>query len=228
MARTPSFVKNTFLCFGEEEERPERRTASVPPCARLASTDLESKITASAATTASPCSTPRSVVSSECSTEASGLCPTLKRLLARPSVGATTIMVRNIPNKYSQRLLLKAWRDMGFDKCIDLFYLPMDFRKRANLGYCFANFTTEEEAMRFCRQVSGYQLPLFNSKKVLATGVAHVQGFEANFRNFCNTPKMSGNVAPEFQPLIFDPATGAEVPFPAEARRFRTPKAGGR
>ena len=40
--------------------------------------------------------------------------------------GRTTIMVRNIPNKYTQSLILEEI-DETHKNCYDFFYLPIDF-----------------------------------------------------------------------------------------------------
>ncbi len=50
----------------------------------------------------------------------------------------TTLMVKNIPNKYTQKMLL-ATIDEGFRGHYDFFYLPIDFKNKCNVGYAFIN-----------------------------------------------------------------------------------------
>eukprot|EP00913_Durusdinium_trenchii_P008493 g7975.t1 len=63
--------------------------------------------------------------------------------LEPPWETVTTVMMRNLPNKYTQQMLLGELRDAGFhmQEDFDFFYLPMDHSNCANLGYCFINFT---------------------------------------------------------------------------------------
>ncbi len=50
----------------------------------------------------------------------------------------TTLMIKNIPNKYTQKMLL-ATIDEHFRGSYDFFYLPIDFKNKCNVGYAFIN-----------------------------------------------------------------------------------------
>ena len=52
----------------------------------------------------------------------------------------TTVMIRNIPNRYSRETLVEVFQD--FVGTFDFFYLPIDAVARANIGYAFINFAT--------------------------------------------------------------------------------------
>jgi hypothetical protein len=51
----------------------------------------------------------------------------------------TTIMVRNIPNKFKQMQLLDMI-NLNHKGKYDYFYLPMDLKTQCNVGYAFINF----------------------------------------------------------------------------------------
>mmetsp|Transcript_14054 Transcript_14054/g.34127 ORF Transcript_14054/g.34127 Transcript_14054/m.34127 type:complete len:305 (-) Transcript_14054:409-1323(-) len=206
-------VRNTFLHFDEEQEGDlgaSRRASSIPPAARLSPT------ISYAEPEQGPTRSPSPVRSEpEFPSDYDNLPALVQRLVDRPATqGVTTIMVRNVPNKYTQRLLLRVWKQMGYGCAIDLFYLPMDFRNKCNLGYCFLNFVSAEYAVKFRAEVEGMRLTTFKTPKVLVTAEAHIQGFLPNFTAFRNSAVMGKSVAPEYQPLVCDPATGKEVTIP--------------
>ena len=53
----------------------------------------------------------------------------------------TTIMIKNIPNKFNKELLLSII-NQHFKGTYDLFILPTDINKYKNFGYAFINFTS--------------------------------------------------------------------------------------
>ena len=59
--------------------------------------------------------------------------------------GRTTLMIRNIPNKYNQAMMLDLL-NRSYAGQYDFFYLPIDFKNKCNLGYAFVNFNTPESA----------------------------------------------------------------------------------
>jgi hypothetical protein len=126
-------------------------------------------------------------------------------------VERTTVMLRNIPNKYTQRMLLDQLNHSGFEGKYDFFYLPIDFRNRCNVGYAFINFLSNATATEFKKQFDGVKLTGFNSQKICEVSYARVQGLKANIEHYRNSP-VNGISVPEYRPLLF--ANGQEKPFP--------------
>jgi hypothetical protein len=97
----------------------------------------------------------------------------------------TTGMIRNIPNKCSQRELIAELETVGFQGCFDFLYIPLDLGTMSNVGYAFVNFTHPAHAAR-CMEV----LPQhhFRRQRKMGKGVAvcaaHMQGLEANLRHY--------------------------------------------
>jgi hypothetical protein len=147
----------------------------------------------------------------------------------------TTMMLRNIPNKYTQNTLLQEIDDLGFSGTYDFFYLPMDVHNRSNVGYAFINFLSPPNAERFRRIFSDHRFQRFQSRKISSVCTAHVQGLDANLRHFENRAVthsrndqyrpivLKGNVRVDFEEAVamtkgWSPSQGpAAPPKPAAA-----------
>jgi hypothetical protein len=129
----------------------------------------------------------------------------------------TTVMLRNMPNKYTRDMLVEQL-NRQFRGEVDFVYLPIDFRNRCNVGYCFINFRTVECRQKFVELFDSVDvrtcLPGLNSRKVCEVMPARVQGQEENVRRLRESPVMIELTGkPDWMPLIFD-EEGNEMPFP--------------
>lgn len=75
------------------------------------------------------------------------------------------LMVKNIPNKYTQKMILEAI-DTKFYGKYDFFYLPIDFRNKCNVGYAFINFINSRDIFDFVEEFNNKKWEKFNSEKV--------------------------------------------------------------
>jgi len=135
----------------------------------------------------------------------------------QPQEAYTTVMLRNIPNKYTREMLVDQL-NKDYSGLFDFMYLPIDFKNKCNVGYSFINFRTTEACERFISRYHGIDvrrcLPGFNSRKVVEVTPARVQGLSENVRRLRNSPVMSQlQDHPEWLPLLFDENGDAE-PFP--------------
>mmetsp|Transcript_126184 Transcript_126184/g.252059 ORF Transcript_126184/g.252059 Transcript_126184/m.252059 type:complete len:422 (-) Transcript_126184:92-1357(-) len=130
----------------------------------------------------------------------------------------TTVMLRNIPNKYTRGMLIEQLHRSGFQGDIDYLYLPVDFVNRCNVGYCFLNFRTPMARARFGGIFDGVAaqscLPGFNSYKVCQVTRAKWQGRDENVRRLRSGPELMVQLAahPEWLPLLLD-EEGVQEPF---------------
>eukprot|EP00747_Dinoflagellata_sp_TGD_P063164 gnl/TRDRNA2_/TRDRNA2_153336_c1_seq6.p1 gnl/TRDRNA2_/TRDRNA2_153336_c1~~gnl/TRDRNA2_/TRDRNA2_153336_c1_seq6.p1 ORF type:complete len:266 (-),score=48.18 gnl/TRDRNA2_/TRDRNA2_153336_c1_seq6:773-1570(-) len=111
-----------------------------------------------------------------------------------------TVMMRNIPNKYSQQLLIEEINNQGFAGTFDFIYLPVDPDTDANRGYAFVNFDDPSDALRFKQEFDGRQMALFDSSKFVTVTPATLQGFDANYAHYANARVNRGD--PRKRPLF--------------------------
>jgi len=132
--------------------------------------------------------------------------------LEPPWEDVTTVMMRNLPNKYTQQMLLGELRDAGFHMQVDFdfFYLPMDHSNCANLGYCFINFTETRRANDFAAAFSGKRMHRFNSHKTAVIMPASIQGYEQNYTYYVST-RVAQAADPQYRPLFLRPLPAMDL-----------------
>lgn len=133
-----------------------------------------------------------------------------------PLTGYTTVMLRNIPNRYTREMLASRL-DQTFKDQYDFVYLPIDFNSKCNIGYAFINFRTPMACQKFINDFHNVKaktcLPGFSSQKVCEVSYARVQGQEANMETLKDEKFVDRLMErPEWQPLFLD-EKGAEIPF---------------
>jgi len=100
----------------------------------------------------------------------------------------TTLMIRNIPNRYTQRELILELDDLGFAGTFDFLYIPLDKGTMMNVGYAFVNFVGHEWAEKCMQMFKNYRFKRHRkiSGKIAAVSVAHIQGLVANLAHYEN------------------------------------------
>lgn len=107
-------------------------------------------------------------------------------------------MIRNIPNKYTQEMLLERINRFHSGK-YDFFYLPMDVNNGCNIGYAFINFVDPVYIVPFFEDMNSKAWENFNSEKICQIAYGRIQGKQALSENFTKTTDMR-----KVKPLSFD------------------------
>ncbi|OMJ76635.1 hypothetical protein SteCoe_23979 [Stentor coeruleus] len=113
----------------------------------------------------------------------------------------TTIMIKNIPNKYTQKMLLQAI-DKKFYGTYDFLYLPIDFKNRCNVGYAFINFVDSKVIPSFCQDFDMKKWERFNSEKICELAYGRIQGFNDLVQHFQNSSVINQGDS-KVKPVIF-------------------------
>ncbi|XP_077246234.1 uncharacterized protein LOC143886163 [Tasmannia lanceolata] len=144
--------------------------------------------------------------------------------------GMTTLMIKNIPNKYTKEMLVdfldqhcleennkimnieeeeEAKKD--FFSAYDFVYLPIDFRSGCNLGYAFVNFTDPRATILLRRVLHHHKWAVLGSKKICEISYARIQGRDALEKHF-----EKSNFAcesEEFLPECYTPYRNGSCPY---------------
>ncbi|KAI9398287.1 hypothetical protein POPTR_003G162700v4 [Populus trichocarpa] len=126
----------------------------------------------------------------------------------------TTLMIKNIPNKYTSKMLLAAI-DERHKGTYNFVYLPIDFKNKCNVGYAFINMIDPRQIIPFYQAFNGKKWEKFNSEKVASLAYARIQGKAALIAHFQNSSLM--NEDKRCRPILFNtdgPNAGDQVPFP--------------
>ncbi|KAK7291515.1 hypothetical protein RIF29_06722 [Crotalaria pallida] len=129
----------------------------------------------------------------------------------------TTLMIKNIPNKYTSKMLLVAI-DEQCRGTYDFLYLPIDFKNKCNVGYAFINMIDPIQIIPFYQAFYGKKWEKFNSEKVASLAYARIQGKASLIAHFQNSSLM--NEDKRCRPIIFHtdgPNAGDPEPFPVGA-----------
>lgn len=135
----------------------------------------------------------------------------------------TTVMLRNLPNCFTQSMLVEFLDSQGFAGRYDFAYLPLSFDTLASLTHAFVNMITSLDAERLRARLEG-----FTNWAVASDSVCNIvwndkhQGLPALIERYRNSPVMHQNVPEACKPLLFH--SGKHVQFPPPTQRIKAPK----
>lgn len=137
--------------------------------------------------------------------------------------GLTTVMLRNLPNRYTRAMLLEMLDEEGFGGQYDFVYLPIDFKTHNGLGYAFVDLSLPVHAERLRTHFEGFSRWCMQSDKICTVSWSHPeqQGMSAHINRYRNSPIMHISVSDEWKPVVFQ--AGQRVPFPPPTKKLRIP-----
>ena len=115
----------------------------------------------------------------------------------------TTVMIRNIPIKYTDEILNEAL--VEFHGKYDCLYMPYDYEKNGNKGYAFINFVNPLHILYFYEKFNGKKWVHFESSKICELNCAHFQGIneiQKHAKNFKDLKKSCFNSSKEDNMVI--------------------------
>uniref|UniRef100_A0A5B7AHI7 RRM domain-containing protein n=1 Tax=Davidia involucrata TaxID=16924 RepID=A0A5B7AHI7_DAVIN len=127
----------------------------------------------------------------------------------------TTLMIKNIPNKYTSKMLLEAI-DENHRGTYDFLYLPIDFKNKCNVGYAFINMVSPSHIIPFYKAFNGKKWEKFNSEKVASLAYARIQGKAALVTHFQNSSLVNEDKC--CRPILFQSEgqeTSDQEPLPS-------------
>ena len=125
----------------------------------------------------------------------------------------TTLMLKNIPNRYTQKMMIDYLNETHFGE-YNFLYLRMDYENHCNVGYAFINMVNLSTAATLVERIEGKSWPRFNSNKIGQVTYAEIQGIQALITKFESSDVMQQDE--KYQPKLFHTSgnmTGMEKPF---------------
>merc|ERR1719387_1304469 len=107
-------------------------------------------------------------------------------------------MIQNIPNVYSQSLIMNTIVELLPEVEFNFLYVPTNPRNRRNVGYAFINFVAPQHIIPFHSQFHGKTWLKSQSVKVCAIAYARVQGISALREHFRSGDGPDRKVKPMF------------------------------
>merc|ERR1712070_570093 len=136
---------------------------------------------------------------------------------------ANTLILQNIPNRYSRTMLLALFDECGYQNLYNLVYLPIDFETSVNSGFAFVHLVSSEVARRFKTTFHGFTEWTCNSSKICAVDFCAEQcDLDSLIKRYQNSPVMHELVPDEYKPALF--LDGQRTAFPLPTKKLKKPR----
>jgi len=141
-----------------------------------------------------------------------------------PSGPKTTLMLQNLPDRFTRDMLINLLNREGFAGQYDFAYLPVAFDTMQGLNHAFINMCNPDSAEVFQEHFNNFKgWPVPSDKVCVAAWHDRQQGLAPLIERYRNSPVMHESVPDECKPLIFQ--GGRPVEFPPPTQKIKPPKA---
>jgi len=134
----------------------------------------------------------------------------------------TAIMLKNIPNDYTQMMLLEMLDENGFKLCYNFVYLPVDFKTGCGRGYAIVNLNDLSIVRMFWNTFNNYTNWKIPSKKICSLVLYNRRNYNELVNRYRNSPIMHKNVPDEYKPVVFE--NGQPIKFPKNTKQIHKPQ----
>jgi hypothetical protein len=137
------------------------------------------------------------------------------------SIG-TTVIMRNIPNRFGHTSLAAVLDMHGFSGVYDLIYVPIDFATGVSFGYAFVNLASVVDADRFIASFDGFKWGGASKKVCSVVRCDDDESPSERVERYRNLPVMHSSMPDSFKPAMY--SAGQRAPFPGPTKKLRAPR----
>jgi len=135
--------------------------------------------------------------------------------------GYTTIVIKNLPEKCTNKTIITLLDQFGFAGKYDFLYAPTDFRNYSAFGYAFVNMVSHEMGQVVIDVLDGFLMSGRKDSLSVDWSMPH-QGHAVHVKRYQNSPVMHPSVPNQYKPMIF--RNGVQQIFPAPTKRIKEPR----
>jgi len=132
----------------------------------------------------------------------------------------TTVMMRNVPYRWTRQKLLALLDSKGFAAKYDFVYIPVDFETTHTRGYSFVNLTSVSHVKSFVETFEGFcDWQSEACKKECQVCWSETQTLQSNILRYKDNSVMDPSVPDDYKPIALK--DGVRIPFPQSIREYR-------
>mmetsp|Transcript_26819 Transcript_26819/g.77531 ORF Transcript_26819/g.77531 Transcript_26819/m.77531 type:complete len:239 (-) Transcript_26819:152-868(-) len=132
--------------------------------------------------------------------------------------GITTMMVRNLPRKYTSWELVREVARFFPPSEFDFVYVPWDKNGHSNMGLGFVNFRNGTTAAKAPDFMNGHEWTCTPFTRRMQVQRANQQGLAENLRSYRRNTAKRGMALPQHSPVVFE--DGRQIPMQLALEKY--------